>query len=115
EVTEMAYAKKFIENFPDGHDTEVGERGIKLSGGQKQRIAIARAFLRNLTILMMDEAKARLDSKSEIIVQKALTELMKVRTKFDFTDNYTSIMKSNEFLLTSMSVHTIRRSQLNVI
>src|SRR5699024_10798826 len=62
-VAEMAYAKEFIQAFPDGLDTEVGERGIKLSGGQRQRIAIARAFLRDPEILMMDEATASLDSQ----------------------------------------------------
>src|SRR5699024_11790335 len=80
DVTEMAYAKQFIENFPDGLDTEVGERGIKLSGGQKQRIAIARAYLRNPKILMMEEATASLDSQSEQDVQQALNRLMKGRT-----------------------------------
>src|SRR5690625_7857632 len=83
EVAEMAYADKFIKEFPNELDTEVGERGVKLSGGQRQRIAIARAFLRDPKLLMMDEATASLDSQSEIIVQKALTELMKGRTTID--------------------------------
>ena len=76
EVAEMAYADEFIKAFSDGLDTEVGERGVKLSGGQRQRIAIARAFLRDPKILMMDEATASLDSQSEGVVQEALTRLM---------------------------------------
>lgn len=72
EVAKMAYAEEFIRAFSKGLDTEVGERGVKLSGGQRQRIAIARAFLRDPKILMMDEATASLDSQSESVVQKAL-------------------------------------------
>jgi ATP-binding cassette subfamily B protein AbcA/BmrA len=79
-VLELAYARKFVEEMPDKLDTEVGERGVKISGGQKQRIAIARAFLRDPKILMLDEATASLDSESEMKVQEALSNLMKGRT-----------------------------------
>lgn len=78
-VLKMAYADKFVKESEDGLDTQIGERGVKLSGGQRQRIAIARAFLRDPKILMLDEATASLDSESEAMVQKALTSLMKNR------------------------------------
>src|SRR5699024_8168170 len=80
EAARGAHADQFVCEFANGYDTEVGERGIKLSGGQRQRIRIARALLRNTKILMLDEATSSLDSKSEIIVQKALKNLMKGRT-----------------------------------
>lgn len=75
-----ANALGFIQDFPDGLDTEIGERGIKLSGGQRQRIAIARAILKDAPILILDEATSSLDSKAEHEVQQALDRLMKGRT-----------------------------------
>ena len=79
-AAKAANALGFIESFPDGLDTEIGERGIKLSGGQKQRVAIARALLKDAPILILDEATSSLDSKAEHEVQQALDRLMKGRT-----------------------------------
>ncbi|PWU66912.1 ABC transporter ATP-binding protein [Gracilibacillus dipsosauri] len=98
QVAEMAYAAQFIKEFPNGLDTEVGERGVKLSGGQRQRIAIARAFLRNPKILMMDEATASLDSQSEGIVQKALMKLMEGRTTFVIAHRLSTIIDADKIL-----------------
>jgi ABC-type multidrug transport system fused ATPase/permease subunit len=75
-----AYAHEFIEALPQGYDTPLGERGQRLSGGQRQRIAIARAFVRNAPILVLDEATASLDSQAEAEVQKAIDRLAENRT-----------------------------------
>lgn len=98
EVAEMAYADGFIRNFANRLDTEVGERGVKLSGGQRQRIAIARAFLRNPKILMMDEATASLDSQSEGIVQQALARLMEGRTTFVIAHRLSTIVDADKII-----------------
>ncbi|MFT9597081.1 ABC transporter ATP-binding protein [Mesobacillus sp.] len=98
EVAKMAYADQFIADFPKGLDTEVGERGVKLSGGQRQRIAIARAFLRDPEILMMDEATASLDSQSEGIVQQALTRLMEGRTTFVIAHRLSTIVNADKIV-----------------
>lgn len=98
EVASMAYADQFIKDFPDGLDTEVGERGIKLSGGQRQRIAIARAFLRDPKILMMDEATASLDSQSERVVQQALSRLMEGRTTFVIAHRLSTIVDADKII-----------------
>lgn len=95
-VLELAYAKKFVEEMPQGLETEVGERGVKISGGQKQRIAIARAFLRDPKILMLDEATASLDSESEMMVQRALSNLMQGRTTLVIAHRLATIVDSDQ-------------------
>jgi subfamily B ATP-binding cassette protein MsbA len=77
-----AYAHDFVTGLPDGYGTMVGERGVKLSGGQRQRIALARAFLKDPAILILDEATSDLDAESEFMVQQALADLTKGRTVF---------------------------------
>ena len=98
DVAKMAYADTFIKKFKDGLDTEVGERGVKLSGGQRQRINIARAFLRDPKILMLDEATASLDSQSEQVVQDALARLMKGRTTFVIAHRLSTIVDADKIL-----------------
>lgn len=93
---ELAYAKEFVSNFPEQLDTPIGERGVKLSGGQKQRIAIARAFLRNPKILMLDEATASLDSESEEKVQRALDQLMVGRTTLVIAHRLSTIVDADQ-------------------
>lgn len=92
----LAYADQFVRDFPDQLETEIGERGVKLSGGQKQRIAIARAFLRNPKILMLDEATASLDSQSEEKVQRALDHLMEGRTTLVIAHRLSTIVDADQ-------------------
>ncbi|MEO0877700.1 MAG: ATP-binding cassette domain-containing protein, partial [Bacteroidota bacterium] len=79
-AAQQANAWEFIQAFPEGLDTIVGERGVKLSGGQRQRVAIARAILKDPVILLLDEATSSLDAESERLVQSALDRLMEGRT-----------------------------------
>lgn len=79
-AAEKAHLKQFIEELPDGYETQIGERGLKLSGGQKQRLAIARMFLKNPPILILDEATSALDTETEMIIQESLAELAANRT-----------------------------------
>ncbi|MFT9030898.1 ABC transporter ATP-binding protein [Leuconostoc pseudomesenteroides] len=94
-VLHLAYAEQFVSEMPQKLDTQVGERGVKVSGGQRQRLAIARAFLRDPKILMLDEATASLDSESEAMVQRALEKLMENRTTLVIAHRLSTIVDAD--------------------
>lgn len=94
-----ANAHDFIMSFPDGYDTDIGQRGVKLSGGQKQRLSIARVFLKNPPILIFDEATSALDNESEKVVQQSLESLAKNRTTFVIAHRLTTIRNAEKILV----------------
>ena len=99
EAARQANAVEFIESFPDGYDTRVGERGMQLSGGQRQRIAIARAILKNAPVLILDEATSHLDAISEATVRDALTRLMRGRTTVVIAHRLSTIREADNILV----------------
>ena len=98
-AAKRANAHEFIMSFPDGYDTDIGQRGVKLSGGQKQRLSIARVFLKNPPILIFDEATSALDNESEQVVQKSLESLAKDRTTFVIAHRLTTIRNAGKILV----------------
>ena len=99
EAARQANAVEFIESFPEGYDTRVGERGMQLSGGQRQRIAIARAILKNAPVLILDEATSHLDAISEATVRDALSRLMEGRTTVVIAHRLSTIRDADNILV----------------
>eukprot|EP00903_Cladosiphon_okamuranus_P009724 g9246.t1 len=101
EAAEFANARDFVEGFPDGFDTFVGEGGVQLSGGQRQRVAIARAVLKDARILILDEATSALDAHSEALVQEALSRLTKGRTVLVIAHRLSTVVNADKICVLS--------------
>lgn len=99
EAARNAMADEFIQALPQGYDTLIGERGAKLSGGQRQRLAIARALLKNAPILILDEATSHLDTESEMLVQKALGNLITGRTVLVIAHRLSTIRRADQIVV----------------
>lgn len=99
DAAKLANALEFIEQLPDGFNTQIGENGTRLSGGQKQRLAIARAILKNAPILILDEATSALDNQSEKLVQEALDILMKNRTTVVIAHRLTTVLHADKIVV----------------
>ncbi len=96
EAARLAFATEFIERLPDGYGTEIGERGLRLSGGEKQRLALARAFLKNAPILILDEPSSALDPESEALIKQALAHLLRGRTALIIAHRLSTIEHADE-------------------
>jgi len=99
EAAEAALAHDFIQQLPNGYETVIGDRGVKLSGGQRQRLSIARALLKNSPILILDEATSHLDTESEMLVQKALANLMAGRTVIVIAHRISTIRRADKIVV----------------
>ncbi|MYJ79774.1 MAG: ATP-binding cassette domain-containing protein, partial [Caldilineaceae bacterium SB0670_bin_27] len=99
EAAEAAQAHEFIESYPDGYATRVGERGATLSGGQRQRVAIARTLLTDPRILILDDATSSVDTETEHLIQKALSNLMKGRTSVIIAQRLSTVRMAHQILM----------------
>ena len=99
QAARAAYALEFIDRLPDGWQTRVGERGVKLSGGQRQRVAIARVFLKNPAVVILDEATSSLDTESERFVERALEELLQGRTTMLIAHRLSTVRRADRVVV----------------
>ena len=98
-ASRAAHAHEFVERLPDGYETRVGERGVKLSGGQRQRLAIARVFLKNPAVVVLDEATSSLDSESEALVEQAMEELLRGRSTLIIAHRLSTVRRADRALV----------------
>jgi subfamily B ATP-binding cassette protein MsbA len=94
-----AHAHEFVERLPNGYDTPVGERGVKLSGGQRQRVALARVFLMNPAVVVLDEATSSLDTESERLVEDALERLLRGRTTLIIAHRLSTVRRADRVVV----------------
>jgi ATP-binding cassette subfamily B protein len=99
EAARAAEAHAFIQNLPDGYDTEIGERGVKLSGGQRQRLSIARAILKDPDILILDEATSSVDTETEMLIQRSLDRLAADRTTLVIAHRLSTVKDADQILV----------------
>ena len=98
-AAKAAEAHDYIQNLPEGYDTEIGERGVKLSGGQRQRLSIARAVLRDPEILVLDEATSDVDTETEMLIQRSLDRLTENRTTFSIAHRLSTIKDADQIVV----------------
>ena len=98
-AAKAAHAVEFIERLPDGFDTRVGERGVKLSGGQRQRVAIARVFLKNPALVILDEATSSLDSESERLIEQAMEDLLRARSTLIIAHRLSTVLRADRLVV----------------
>ena len=103
-AAKAAHAVEFIERLPDGFDTRVGERGVKLSGGQRQRIAIARVFLKDPALVILDEATSSLDSESERLVEEAMEDLLRARSTLIIAHRLSTVLRADRVVVIDRGV-----------
>jgi len=103
-AAKAAHAVEFIERLPDGLDTRVGERGVKLSGGQRQRIAIARVFLKDPALVILDEATSSLDSESERLVEQAMEDLLRARSTLIIAHRLSTVLRADRLVVIDRGV-----------
>ena len=99
DAAKLAGAHEFVEQLPDGYDTTVGERGVKLSGGQRQRLSIARAFVRDPPILVMDEATSHVDNETEVLIQRGIQSLIRDRTAFTIAHRLSTVRDADRIFV----------------